>query len=418
MKIGIVNQAIDTILPPYQGSVGACTFGAARSLAKFCDVVAYGMSNAHQSSPVFDRGARFYFLPSTLKDRWIGRLRRKYLRLLQTPSPVSSSPWQFPDFGRQVAIALEQQKCDVIHLQHCLAYAPAIRARNPRSKIVLHLHAEWFSQNKPARLQRWLRHVDLVTTVSHYITEKTKRDFPEIADRCETTYNGIEAEEFARDRDYGTTRSAKKRILYSGVVSPHKGLHVLVEAFKLVAKRFPNVQLDIAGPFGNFPFAETFDLKDQEQFDRLAHFYPFYALSAESYLSHLKRLVPQNIASKVTFLGFIPRSQLIDCYYSADVFAFTPIWNEGFGIPPVEAMAAGVPVVATRSGGVVETVKHQQTGFLVEKNNPQQVAESIVTLLENDALRMALGKAARQHVLNHFTWDRVASRMYERYRAL
>ena len=48
-------------------------------------------------------------------------------------------------------------------------------------------------------------------------------------------------------------------------------------------------------------------------------------------------------------------------------------------------MAAGVPVVASHSGGVFETVMHQQTGFLVEKNNPQQVADAILTLLEKKA---------------------------------
>ena len=430
MKIAFVNQAIDTILPSYQSSVGACTFGVARSLAQLCDVVAYGMSNAHQSSPVFDHSGRFHFLPSTPKDRRIDWVRRKYSRLVQTCSPASSSPWQFPDFGRQVAIALQQEQCDVIHLQHCAPYIPAIRARNSRSKIVLHLHAEWFSQNKPARLQRWLRHVDLVTTVSHYITEKTKRDFPAIADRCETTYNGIDAQEFARERNYGGRRSAEKRILYAGAVSPHKGLHVLLEAFKLVVERFPNVRLDVSGPIASYPFEENFDLKDREQLDRLAHFYargvvPYLRAkflsvpsSAEAYLSYLKGLIPQNMSDKVTFLGFLPRSHLIDLYYGADVFAFTPIWNEGFGIPPVEAMAAGVPVVASRSGAVVETVTHQQTGLLVEKNNPQQVADGILTLLENDSLREAMGKCARQHVLKCFTWDLVAARIYERYRAL
>ena len=135
-------------------------------------------------------------------------------------------------------------------------------------------------------------------------------------------------------------------------------------------------------------------------------------------MSHLKRLVPQNIAGKVTFLNFISRSELIDRYYSANIFAFTPIWNEGFGIPPVEAMAAGTPVVASRSGAIVETVKHQQTGLLVEKDNPQQVADAILTLLENKSLRETMGKCARQHVLNHFTWDRVGAHIYERYRAL
>ena len=53
----------------------------------------------------------------------------------------------------------------------------------------------------------------------------------------------------------------------------------------------------------------------------------------------------------------IPRPDLIERYYDADVFVFPPVWNEGFGIPPVEAMAAGIPVVASRSGAVVETVR-------------------------------------------------------------
>jgi glycosyltransferase involved in cell wall biosynthesis len=248
-----------------------------------------------------------------------------------------------------------------------------------------------------------------------------------IANRCETTYNGIDSQEFARVRNYYAARSDDKRIFYSGAVSPHKGLHVLLEAFKLVVERFPNVRLDISGPIYSYPFEENFDLQDREEFGRLAQFYRRSALpylrakfssapsSSGAYFSYLNRLIPQNIASKVSFLGFIPRAQLIDRYYSADVFAFTPIWNEGFGIPPVEAMAAGLPVVVSRTGALAETVKERQTGFLVEKNNPQQVASAILTLLENDSLRETMGKRARQHVLNHFTWDRVAAHIFEQY---
>ncbi len=430
MKIAFVNQAIDVILPPFQTSVGACTYGTARSLARFCDVEIYGMASGHQPAGELCNGQnlRFHFLPSTSKDRFIDRARRRYQRLVRTASPVSSSPWQFPDFGRHVATALQQQ-CDVIHIQHSAPYIPVLRAMNPHSKIVLHLHAEWFSQNNPSRLRRWLRQVDLVTSVSHYITEKTKRDFPDIADRCETTYNGIDSLEFAREPHYPVT-SAEKRILYSGAVSPHKGLHVLLEAFKLVVDRFPNVRLDISGPIVSYEFEEVFDLRDREQLDKLAHFYArgtmpylktkfFSAPSpSQAYLSHLKRLVPKALAGQVAFLGMIPRSELIDRYYNSDVFAFTPIWDEGFGIPPVEAMAAGIPVVASRSGAIVETVKHGDTGFLVEKNNPREVADALLVLLQDDSLRISMGKRARQHVLNHFTWDQVAAGLFQRYQLL
>ena len=125
-----------------------------------------------------------------------------------------------------------------------------------------------------------------------------------------------------------------------------------------------------------------------------------------------------DLTSKVTFHGFLSRPELVDHYYNADVFAFPPIWNEGFGCTPVEAMAAGTPVVVTRSGGIVETVRDNETGFLVEKNDAHALAEAILKLLENDALRKRMGTAARKRALEHFHWNRIVAAMHDRYQSL
>jgi hypothetical protein len=71
----------------------------------------------------------------------------------------------------------------------------------------------------------WRRfHGDLGTTVSDYVTQKTRRDFPMVADRVATTYNGSDAVEFSRDRDYqATSGREEKRIMYAGVVSRSSG---------------------------------------------------------------------------------------------------------------------------------------------------------------------------------------------------
>jgi spore coat protein SA len=69
--------------------------------------------------------------------------------------------------------------------------------------------------------------------------------------------------------------------------------------------------------------------------------------------------------------------------------------------------ASGAPVVASRSGGVVETVKDRETGFIVEKNNAQQMAQALLRLLEDDALRESMGKAGRERALTYFTWVRL-----------
>jgi glycosyltransferase involved in cell wall biosynthesis len=136
---------------------------------------------------------------------------------------------------------------------------------------------------------------------------------------------------------------------------------------------------------------------------------------AGSYLAQLRNRLSAKASCKVAFAGFIPRPELVDHYYNADVFAFAPIWNEGFGIPPVEAMAAGVPVVVTCSGAMPEIVINQQTGFVVRKNDPHALAVSILKLLRDDDLRDKMGRTARNWVHQNFTWDRVAEKMYKCY---
>jgi glycosyltransferase involved in cell wall biosynthesis len=135
-------------------------------------------------------------------------------------------------------------------------------------------------------------------------------------------------------------------------------------------------------------------------------------------LSRLKSQLPPDIVSKVAFLGMVPRAEPVDRYFDADIFAFPSLSDEGFGIPPVEAMAAGTPVVATRSGGVVETVKDGEPGVLIPKNDASALARALLELLENDTARETIGRAGRKRALDYFTWDRVAESMYGRYRAL
>jgi glycosyltransferase involved in cell wall biosynthesis len=429
MRIAFVNQPIDTILPPYQSSVGACTYGAACTLGNSCEVVVYGTRDRHKDFPADfrERNVHFRFFSVPLSDRLAVKTREKYSKVFPSSSPASSSKWLFRAFGRQVAQDLRSQACDVIQVQHCAQYLPVIRALNPSARIVLQLHAEWFSQNRPAILEKRLRYVDLVTTVSDYITEKTRRQFPVIADRCLTMYNAVDAAEFSRERNIDARRRQEKRVLYAGAVSPHKGLHVLLDAFCMVVDEYPEVRLDVVGLQASYPLTENFELREQELIESI---YPFYAYDwisklkaklslappdAGTYLAHLKERLSAAASGKVTFLGFVPRPELVELYYNADVFAFAPIWNEGFGIPPVEAMAAGVPVVATRSGAIPETVKDKETGFLVSKNDPRALAEGILTLLHDDDLRGKMGRAARDRVHRNFTWERVAEKMYKCY---
>jgi glycosyltransferase involved in cell wall biosynthesis len=81
-------------------------------------------------------------------------------------------------------------------------------------------------------------------------------------------------------------------------------------------------------------------------------------------------------------------------------------------------MAAGLPVVTSRSGTVTETVVDGKTGFLVEKNNAEELAQALLVLLKDDDRREAMGRAGRQRVLSRFSWDRIAEGMRRRYETL
>ena len=428
MRIAFVNQPIDYILPPIQTSVGACTYGVANSLARSCEVMVYGRKQTvdPQTHPdiatdYIEKGVHYRFLPSPKIDHLLLKIFLKLIKhtsLLKIlnrgmkPSP-SAARWHYPFYSRVVAKDLAQQHCDIIHVQHSSQFLPLIRALNPKAKLVLHLHAEWFPQANLEMLATRLQHVDLVTTVSDYITEKTRRDFPQIADRCETMYNGIHAEEFNRKKNYLVARNRPiKRIMFAGRVSPEKGIHTLLEAFDLVVKRYPFVQLDIVGWQWSGSMEETFPMNDTALINRLK---PLYA---EDYMAQLRRKLTPATIDKVSFPGAVPRAELVDRFYDADIFVFPSIWDEGYGIPPVEAMAAGVPVVATRSGAVVETVQDGKTGFLVDKEDVQAIADAIVCLLADHDLRETMGKAGRQRAMELFTWERVAEKMLDRYELL
>jgi glycosyltransferase involved in cell wall biosynthesis len=430
MKIAFVSQPIDSVLPPYQNSVGACTYGSACALARSHEVVVYGSTAGNgQLSNLVLRNVKFRFVQSAATDSLLCKVRGRISQAVRL-QPVSTSPLYFPNYGAKVAQELSKEHFDVIHIQHSGQFAPVIRKFNPKAKIVLHLHAEWFSQSKREQLLQRVHALDLLTTVSDYVSERVRLLLPALEKPCVTHYNGFDPLEFALEKGYDAPSQRRElRIMFAGGISPHKGIHVLFDAFKLVAAKFPTAQLCLVGPAGTYPLEENFDVTERQLLAELA---PFYnrnlsfarkLLSPSSvvvpdYISELKARLPADLADKVLFPGKITREALIEHFYDTDLFVFPSLFAEGFGLPPVEAMAAGTAVVGTRSGAIVETIEDGLTGLLVEKNNPKALAEAIMQLLDNAGMREKMGRAGRSRAFQHFTWDHVTAKMASTYEQL
>ncbi|HEY8490325.1 MAG TPA: glycosyltransferase, partial [Dehalococcoidia bacterium] len=102
-------------------------------------------------------------------------------------------------------------------------------------------------------------------------------------------------------------------------------------------------------------------------------------------------------------------------YYNAADVCVVPSYYESFGLVAVEAMACGTPVVASRVGGLVGTVRDGVTGYLIPWRCPEPFAEKLELLLGNDELRRSFGRAARQWA-ERFSWDGVTERVAAVYR--
>ncbi len=122
------------------------------------------------------------------------------------------------------------------------------------------------------------------------------------------------------------------------------------------------------------------------------------------------------VSGRLRFLDTVPHERLPVYYSAADVVA-VPSFYESFGLAAVEAMASGVPVVASRVGGLASTVQDGRTGYLVPWRCPEPFAERIELLLRNEPLRRSLGAAGMRR-MHRYSWSSVARELAAIYEEL
>lgn len=123
----------------------------------------------------------------------------------------------------------------------------------------------------------------------------------------------------------------------------------------------------------------------------------------------------QGISDKVEFRGWLPHAALPGFLDRLDVFV-APSREESFGVAVLEASACGLPVVVSDAGGLPEVVLDGETGLIVRRENPEALAQALLRLASDPALRARLGQAGRDHVLRNYQWEASLSRMEAVYR--
>jgi len=127
-----------------------------------------------------------------------------------------------------------------------------------------------------------------------------------------------------------------------------------------------------------------------------------------------KKCQSLGLDDNVSFVGHISHEDIVGWFQKLSIFIAVST-RESFGVSILEAAACGIPAITSDVGGLPEVNKHNETGLVIPPNQPEELAEKIINLYKNNALRKKLGHQARQRVKSDFNWDKSVSQMLKIY---
>ena len=273
-------------------------------------------------------------------------------------------------------------------------YAGAVTDRLVRDfegKVVLHLGNEVFRSWRAAEIRRVIARTHVTVAVSDYLADSIAARVGGRPANLHVLRNGVDTELF-HPRPHQSTRPADPAhpddgvpadgpptILFVGNVVPHKGAHHLVAAAAELARRTRDFRVRIVGSSG---------LRSSERLS--------------PYELELRRAAAP-LGDLVEFTPFTDRRSIADVYAAADVFCMPVDWQEPAGQVVTEAMAAGLPVVSARSGGIPEYLGPD--GVYVDPRDPVALADALEALVTDPTERRRRGELLRTRV-EAFTWER------------
>ena len=289
---------------------------------------------------------------------------------------------------------------DLLHTQDCIAARAAARVRDARAGSrripvlrTVH-HVDDFTTPKLVECQRQaILEPDRIVVVSRHWQELLRDDYGVDA---EVIHNGVDAARFAAEPAPGATAALRRRVgagdrflfLAVGGIEPRKGSVHLLEAL------------------GRLAGAALLVVVGGQSFQD-------YTAYRDAALAGLPGLGLE-LGRDVVLVGTVPDAELVAWYHAADALSF-PSLTEGWGLAVLEAMAAGLPVVATDIPVFREYLTPGVDALLVPPADPASLAVAMARLMADEALRRRLAEAGRA-VAARFTWSDAARRHLALYR--
>ena len=285
---------------------------------------------------------------------------------------------------------IRSEQIDVVHARSRVpALIGYIATRLTGVPFVTTCHG-YYSTHVFSRVMGWGTRV---IVISQAISRHMREDFGVAESKIRLIYRGVDLTRFSSRGFFVRPHAVAPVIGLVGRITPLKGHRPFLYALEKVRQKFPAVKAVIVGEAAS---------------DR------------GEYFAGLKKLVRTlNLDACVEFLG--SRPDVPHILRGLDLLVLPTTTPEAFGRVLIEAGAVGVPVVATRVGGIQEVIEHEKTGLLVDPNNPELLAQALITLLEHPPQAERYARQFQEKVRADFSLERMVDqtvRVYEEARGV
>jgi len=296
----------------------------------------------------------------------------------------------YPLLPLMEAAVLKEKNLDIIHAHNFYHYPADMSKFYALVKRVPFVFSPYFYIDSRTALKwriyrktlgAFTMRADCLIAITDFEKNLILKEYPKIK-RIEVINPGINHSEFENNNvaDFLLKHNLpqdKFKILFAGRICTGKGVDLLIQSAPEIIKQFPDLIFLMAGS----------DFTGE--------------------LNSFKKMARKlGIEKCFYWLGNLSRPELISAYFASDLFVL-PSRYEAFGIVLVEAMRAGLPIVATNYSAIPEVVKDKETGLLFELNNFQDLAEKICVLIENDTLRKEMSCVGREES-KKYDWGKMA----------
>jgi glycosyltransferase involved in cell wall biosynthesis len=331
-----------------------------------------------------------YFSVAAAADAWRNRYANFAVRLLPPPTPLVRVPLA-------LALELRRRPVDVLHVQYTAPpFCPAPIVTTIHDLAFEHL-PETFTRRGKAQLRltvrRTARHAAHILTVSEFSRQDIIKTYRLPPDKITVTHNGCEAHftpQPASKREAETIKQkfgiARDYLLAVGSLQPRKNLLRLLRAYAHLREQQPGFRLQLV----------------------------IVGRQLWLYQEILREIQQQSFAADVIVTGYASDEDLPALYRSAVALVYPSLF-EGFGLPPLEAMACGTPVITSNSSSLPEVTG--DAALLVNPYEESELAQAMWRITNDAAWRLQLSRAGIEQA-KRFTWSAAAEKTWAIYQAI